>query len=135
MYEPFFLKEPPINGENLPKDVNQLLDLSLVIEVSEYIFPQDGVPPHWYFALPTFINLNHQTDGLAVLDNMTFSIGDMPRTFYEPALSAYALDYLQEHISESLRTITLDMLQKVWAEADYRIDVCSATKVERVKCL
>ena len=39
------------------------------------------------------------------------------------------VDQLQERITAAVKSVTPDMLQRVWAELDYRIDVCRVTRV------
>jgi len=38
------------------------------------------------------------------------------------------VDELQEHITAAVKSVTPDMLQRVWSELDYRIDVCRVTR-------
>ena len=45
------------------------------------------------------------------------------------------VDELQERITEALRAIPPDMLQKVWTELDYRLDICRATRGAHIECL
>jgi hypothetical protein len=53
---------------------------------------------------------------------------------YVPALPA-TLDDLQERINEAVNSITPDMLQRVWSELDYRIDVCRVTGGAPIECM
>ena len=41
---------------------------------------------------------------------------------------------LQEHITAA-KSVTLDMLQSVWSELDYRIDVCRVTRGGHIECV
>ena len=43
--------------------------------------------------------------------------------FYAPPLSA-SIPELKIRIRMAIETITADMLQTVWKELDYRVDVC-----------
>jgi len=38
------------------------------------------------------------------------------------------VDELQERITAAVKSVTPDMLQRVWSELDYRIDVCRVTR-------
>ena len=38
------------------------------------------------------------------------------------------VDELRESITAAVNSVTPDMLQSVWSELDYRIDVCQVTK-------
>jgi len=42
---------------------------------------------------------------------------------------------LKVRISTAIETITTDMLQTVWNELDYRVDVCRITKVSHIEHL
>jgi hypothetical protein len=44
-------------------------------------------------------------------------------------------DDLQERISEAVNSITPEMLQRVWSELDYRIDVCRVTGRAPIECM
>ena len=46
---------------------------------------------------------------------------------YIPPLPA-TVDELQERITAAVNSVTPDMLQRVWSEVDYRIDVCRVTR-------
>jgi len=47
--------------------------------------------------------------------------------FYVPPLPA-TIPELKVRIRTAIETITADMLQTVWNELDYRVDVCRITK-------
>jgi len=47
--------------------------------------------------------------------------------FYVPALPS-SIPELKIRIRTATETITADMLQTVWNELDYRVDVCRITK-------
>ena len=38
------------------------------------------------------------------------------------------VDELQERITAAVKSVTPDMLQRVWSGQDYRIDVCRVTR-------
>jgi len=46
---------------------------------------------------------------------------------YVPPLPA-TVDELQERITAAVKSVMPDMLQSVWSELDYRIDVCRVTR-------
>ena len=46
---------------------------------------------------------------------------------YVPPLPA-TVDELQERITAAVKSVTPDMLQRVWSELDYSIDVCRVTR-------
>ena len=45
------------------------------------------------------------------------------------------VDELQERITAAVKSVTPDMLQRVWSELDYRIDVCRVTRGEHIECV
>jgi len=82
-----------------------------------------------------------QTDGLAGLDKMARCSASGHRDhrtwpfvtcvyvkdrFYVPPLPATG-DELQERITATVKSVTPDMLQRVWSEIDYLTDVCRVT--------
>ena len=53
---------------------------------------------------------------------------------YVPPLSA-SIPELKVLIRTAIETITTDMLQTVWNELDYRVDVCRITKGAHIEHL
>ena len=53
---------------------------------------------------------------------------------YVPPLPASILE-LKVRIRTAIETITADMLQTVWNELDYRVDVCRITKAAHIEHL
>ena len=53
---------------------------------------------------------------------------------YVPPLPA-TVDGLQERITAAVNSVTPDMLQSVWSELDYHIDVCRVTRGGNTECL
>ena len=53
---------------------------------------------------------------------------------YVPPLPA-SIPELKVRIRTATETITADMLQKVWIELDYRVDVCRITKGAHIEHL
>jgi hypothetical protein len=51
-----------------------------------------------------------------------------------PSLPA-SIPELKVRIRTAIETITADMLQTVWNELDYRVDVCRITKVSHIEHL
>jgi len=45
------------------------------------------------------------------------------------------VDELQERITAAVNSVTPDMLQSVWSELDYHIDVCRVTRGGNTECL
>ena len=53
---------------------------------------------------------------------------------YVPPLPA-TVDELQESITAAVKSVTPDMLQRVWPELDYHIDVCRVTRGGHIECV
>jgi len=53
---------------------------------------------------------------------------------YAPPLPA-SIQELQVRLGTAIETITADMLQTVWNELDYRVDVCRITKGAHIEHL
>ena len=45
------------------------------------------------------------------------------------------VDELQERITAAVKSVTPDMLQRVWSELDYRIDVYRVTRGGHIECM
>jgi hypothetical protein len=45
------------------------------------------------------------------------------------------LQELRQHIIAAVATINRDMLEKVWTEMGYRIDMCCVTRGSHIECL
>jgi len=53
---------------------------------------------------------------------------------YIPPIPAI-ISELKVRIRTAIETITADMLQRVWYELDYRVDVCRITKIAHIEHL
>ena len=123
---------------------NWLLDGIESIEHAQFIFQQDGAPPHWKLTVRAYLNeklpgrwIGRAVDGDNVLlkwpprsPDLTpcdfFLWGYVKGLVYVPPLPT-CVEGLKERITEALKTVTQDMLQRVWQELDYRLDVCRLT--------
>ena len=54
--------------------------------------------------------------------------------FYVPPLPTSILE-LKVRVRTAIETITADMLQTVWNELDYPVDICRITKVAHIERL
>jgi len=54
--------------------------------------------------------------------------------FYVPPLSS-SIPELKARISAAIEKITADLLQTVWNELDFRVDVCGITKGAHIEHL
>ena len=65
---------------------------------------------------------------------ISFYGGYVKDQIYVPPLPTSILE-LKVRIRTAIETITADMLQTVWNELDYRVDVCRITKDAHIKHL
>jgi len=100
---------------------------------------------HWHLAVRTFLNVHlpNRWIGRAGQKDQVFckwpprspdlSVcvfflwGYVKDRVYVPPLPAN-VDELQERITAAVKSVPPDMLQRVWSELDYRIDVCRVTR-------
>lgn len=152
VYGPFFFEGSSITGQTYLDMLTNWLIPRLGGEGDDYIFQQDGAPPHWSLAVRAFLNANlpNRWIGRAAQDDQVFCKwpprspdltvcdfflwGCVKDKVYVPPLPT-TLDDLQERISRAVHTITPDMLRRVWIELDYRIDVCRAINGAHIECL
>jgi hypothetical protein len=66
--------------------------------------------------------------------NSSFLWGYVKDVVYVPPLPN-DLQELRQRIIAAVATINRDMLERVWTETDYRIDVCSVTRGFHIECL
>ena len=117
----------------------------LSADFRDFVFQQDGAPPHWNIPVRDYLNdeLPHRWIGSICEDDLDL----FPRPPRSPDLTScdfFLLGYvkelvdvprlpqslveLKERISAAVRTIDRTMLQNVWNELEYRLDVCRVTK-------
>lgn len=153
VYGPFFFEWPSVTGDTyLDMLQNWLLPRLQANERDDYIFQQDGAPPHWSLKVRDFLNTNlpdrwigragqedkvfhkwpPRSPDLTVCD--FFLWGYVKDKVYIPPLPQ-TMNELLERINEAIQTITRGMLQNVWMELDYRLDTCRATRGAHIECL
>ena len=142
VYGPFIFEGQTVTGRRYLGMLTNWLIPQLAAEGHDYLFQQDGAPLHWHLAVRTFLNKklpsrwisrtgqnDHvfckwpplRSPDLTICD--FFLWGYMMNRVYVPPLPA-TVDELQEHITAAVNSVMPDMLQRVWSELDYRIDVC-----------
>ena len=107
---------------------------------------------HWHFTVRTFLNehLPNRWIGHAGQNDQVFCTwpprsldltfcdfflwGYVKDRVYVPPLPA-TVDELKERITAAVKSITPDMLQRVWSKRDYRIRVCRVTRGGHVECV
>ena len=135
----FFFEGAKVNGETYLDMLEKwLMDNLSEKESDDFIFQQDGVPPHLSLRVRQFLNTTHfQIDELDGLGEMiAFSCPGLPGLqISHPAISFCGgwfvkglvympllpkdVDELKARITEAVATIDNTMLERVWEELDY----------------
>jgi hypothetical protein len=152
VYGPFIFEGQTVTVQSYLEMLTNWLIPELAAESGDYLFQQDGAPPHWRLAVRKFINelLPYRWIGRAGQNDQVFCKwpprspdltvcdfflwGYVNDRVYVPLLPAN-LDDLQERVTEAVNSITPDMLQRVWSELDYRIDVCRVAGGAHIDCM
>ena len=153
VYGAFFFEGATVNGEAyLAMLQNWLMDQLHEEESANFIFQQDGAPPHWCLTVRQYLNTtlpdrwlgrSGQTDRVLLRwsprsPDLTpcdfFLWGYVKDLVYVPPLPRDMED-LQTRITEALATIDNAMLGRVWQEMDYRLDVCRVTRGAHIEHL
>jgi len=71
---------------------------------------------------------------VAPMDLQVYVVAPMDLQVYVPPLPA-SIPELEVRIRTAITTITADMLQTVWNELDYRVDVCRITNGAHIEHL
>jgi len=132
--------------------LNNWLIPQLAAERHDYLFQQDGALPHWHLTVRTFLNkhlpnrwIGHAGQNDQVFwkwaprsPNLTvcdfFLWGYVKDRVYVPPLPA-TVDEMQERITAAVNSVMPCMLQRVWSELDYCIDVYRVTRGGHIECV
>ncbi|PNF20161.1 hypothetical protein B7P43_G00613 [Cryptotermes secundus] len=154
LYGPFFFCEKTVTGTSY-LDMLQLwlwLFPQLVADSGDFVFQQDGAPPHWNINVRRYLNneLRHRWIGRVGEDDAAlfawpprspdltpcdfFLWGYIKDRVYVPPLPRTLVE-LRERIDAAVMTIDRMMLQNVWNELDYRLDVCRVTQGAHIEHL
>lgn len=152
VYGPFFFTENTVNGRSYLEMLQTWLFPQLNNNSDDYIYQQDGAPPHWHLDVRGFLNetLPNRWIGRNGTNDLTlcswpprspdltpcdyFFWGCVKDAVYIPPLPS-TLDELKNRIKTAVESITKDMLQEVWNEFDYRLDVIRVTKGAHIEHL
>ena len=114
-------------------------------EMNNFIFQQDGAPPHWHRDVRAFLNhiLSLRWIGRSGKDDLVlntwpprspdltpcdfFLWGYIKDLVYIPPLPN-DVDELKDRIIAAIQSITVATLTKVWREFDKRLDMVITTK-------
>ena len=141
VYGPCFFDEN-VTGDNYLHMLQAwLMDRLTANEAEDFIFKQDGAPAHWKLSVRAYLNENlpGRWIGRAGNDDSVllkwpprspdltpcdfFLWGYVKGLVYIPPLPTNVVE-LKQRISSALETVTEDMVQRVWDELGYRLDVC-----------
>lgn len=153
VYGPFFFGEATVTGTSYLDTLEQWLFPQLEqYEPENFIFQQDGAPPHWHNAVREWLNVTlpdrwigrkgpndracyawpPRSPDLTPCDFYLW--GFIKDRVYVPPLPA-DLHELQNRIEAAVATITEDTLLNVWEELSYRLDVCRVTNGAHIEHL
>jgi hypothetical protein len=100
-------------------------------DTADFIFQRDGAPPPPHYHNDVRGDLNQEllrwpprSPDLTPCDS--FLWGYIKDCVFVPPLANTLVDLLA-HITAAITEIDPNMLQRVWEELDYRLDVCSVT--------
>ena len=153
MFGPFFFAEDSVTGKvYLDMLENWLMPQFADEEIQEYIYQQDEAPPHWHKKVREYLNehLPGQWVGCAGATDNTFCTwpprspdltvcdfflwGFIKDNVYVPPLPK-TLPELRKRINTAIENVTQDMLERVWREWEYRLDICHDTHGVHIKCI
>lgn len=144
VYGPFFFEGSTVTGQSYLDMLRNWLFPSLQADSNDFIFQQDGAPPHWHQMVRAFLNeeISHRWIGrkgghdlafcswparspdLTVCD--FFLWGYVKDQVYVPPLPN-TIDDLKRRITMAIGSVHQQTLQLVWQEFSRRIDVTLAS--------
>lgn len=143
VYGPFFFEGNTVTGQTYLEMLQNWLFASLQADSNDFVFQQDGAPPHWHLGVRTYLNENvpqrwigrrgakdlalcawpARSPDLTVCD--FFLWGYVKDKVYVPPLPAN-IDDMKDRITAAINTVDRDILRRVWEEFSYRLDVVRA---------
>ena len=152
VYGPFFFAEKTVSGITYLDMLKIWLFPQLKEDMQNFIFQQDGAPPHWYLEVRKFLNNElpqHRIGRSAAYDLVLqsypprspdlaqfdfFLWGYVKDCVFIPPLPTN-VPVLKQHICDALQTVNSATLQRVWQEMAYRIDIIRVTKGSHIEHL
>lgn len=152
LYGPFFFAERTVRGHSYLDMLENWLMPQLEEDSQDFIFQQDGAPPHFHNDVRWYLNehLPQRWIGRTGRDDeallkwpprspdMTpcdfFLWGFVKDRVFVPPLPRDLME-LRERIREAFAAVTRDLLMRVWTEMDYRLDICRVTKGAHIESL
>lgn len=152
VYGPFFFCEKSVTGHVYLDMLENFLMPQLETDSVDFIYQQDGAPPHFHLDVRDFLNtrLKNRWIGRGGDDDEKF-LSWPPRSpdltpcdffvwgyvkdeVFTPPLPTN-LPELKARINSVFQQIDRDMLHKVWDELNYRLDVCRITRGAHIEHL
>ena len=150
VFGPFFFVEDSVT-EKVYLDMleNWLMPQVTDEEVQGYIYQQDGAPPLLHKEVREYLNSRsvgwscsgHRQHLLKLATPVTrpdsvwfLCVGFHPGQCLCPPLPK-TLPELRERINTTIGYVTQDMLERVWQEWEYRLDICRVTRGAHIECI
>lgn len=152
VYGPFFFCEKTVTGHVYLDMLENWLMPQLETDSADFIFQQDGAPPHFHHDVRHFLNrrLENRWIGRGGDHDQQFMSwpprspdltpcdfflwGYVKDSVFKPPLPRNVPE-LRARINDAFELIDGDMLRRVWEELDYRLDVCRITKGAHIEHL
>lgn len=140
VFGPFFFEGATVTGQTYLKMLQNWLFPQLEEEARQFIFQQDGAPPHWHLSVRAYLNerypnqwigrqsasdraLHHWPPRSPDLTPCDFFLwGYVKNMVFRPPQPAN-IEKLKEKITAAIQTATPEMLLRVWDEFKCRVDV------------
>jgi hypothetical protein len=152
VYGPFFFIEQTINGIVFLDMMTEWLIPQLEQDSADFILQLDGAPPHYHLSVRAELNnllpqrwigrVGPNDDALLKWPPRSpditpcdfFLWGYIKDKVYTPPLP-HSIPEIQERIVNAIATINQEILDSVWRELDYRLDICRATRGSHIEHL
>ena len=152
VYGPFFFGEKTVTGTSYLDMLTLWLFPQLTEDSDNFVFQQDGAPPHWMLDVREYLNheLPNRWIGRVGADDQAlipwpprspdltpcdfYLWGYIKDRVYVPPLPQ-TLVQLRERINNAVMAIDRTTLHNVWNELDYRLDVCRVTQGAHIEHL
>ncbi|PNF19518.1 hypothetical protein B7P43_G02327 [Cryptotermes secundus] len=143
VYGPFFFEGNTVTGQTYLDMLQNWLFTSLQADSHDFIFQQDGAPPHWHLMVRAFLNEKVPQQWIGRKGAQDLELCAWPARspdftvcvvfmwvyvkdhVYVPPLPTN-LDDLKHRITTAINSVHCDMLIRAWEEFSYRIDVACA---------
>ena len=144
LHSPFFFEGNVTDDVYLQMVQSWLMDERIANEHEDFIYQQDGAPPHWKLTVRAYLNdnLSRQWIGRTRCEdkvmlkwpprssNLTpcdFFLWRYVNTLVYVSPLPANINEFKKRSTIALEKVTKDMLHRVWEELDYRLDVCRVT--------